>query len=384
MKFIIFIFFALFCSTFAQSKDEIISDFLKALKKNDVVQYKNNFSFNDESKGKHEISADCSEMIVLSDTAIGAYYHFSSDSGNSVQVYSGNEYYSYYPQYYGYGNVGLMTRKKNPERFQDCPIEFDGMKGYAPSIVTASSFYGTSIAYLRKYLTDKENLVACKQLPDTIINNINCSRILTSNFELAFDKKNKMPVHFFMNVGVQQTEVYYSDFKFNNPKSKVLFSRKAFPKNFKFASNLKSIDNCLKAGKEAPDFEVTSITGKSVKLSSLKGKPVFLYVTEIGCPPCMQALPVINKFHKDYKDLVVLGIYPLDSKDALKKLAKEKDLIFDIYHKAADVRDKYGVRGYPTFFIIDKNGVIKYSNAGYGNKTEEVLRKEIDKVLTNN
>jgi thiol-disulfide isomerase/thioredoxin len=381
MKSIVIILLLISFPLIARTKDEIIQKFLGALKANDIIQYTLDYSFNDASKGTNSYHVKCAEMIIPSDTANGGYYNFKIDSNEQITIYSGKEHFSYFPGYYGYGNVELLTKKKNPERFSDRPIEFDGHKGYIPSVVKASSFNSTSIAFLRRFVTDKENWSDFSIMSDTNINGHDCYRLNFLYHLLAIDKKNYMPVYFSRQSTEQQTEAYYSDYKFNAPNSKNLFSKKAFPKNFKFSSELKSIDLTLKAGTEAPDFEITSINDKKIKLSELKGKMVFMYVTEIGCPPCMIALPDINEFAKDYKEIIFLGIYPLDSKKALLKLSQERDLIFDIFHKAKEIGKSYGIQGYPTFFIIDKSGTICYSTVGYSKQFKETLKKELEKAF---
>jgi thioredoxin-related protein len=95
----------------------------------------------------------------------------------------------------------------------------------------------------------------------------------------------------------------------------------------------------------------------------------------------MIALPDINEFTKNYKDIVFLGIYPLDSKKALLNLSKDRDLVFDIFYKAKEIGKLYGVQGYPTFFIIDKSGTICYSTVGYSKQFKETLKKEIEKAI---
>jgi len=366
---------------FAQSKEEIISNFVNSIKKNDIVQYSLQYSFNDESKGKNSFSVKCVEMLVPEDTIIGAYYNFLNETTESHSIYAGNDYYYYCPIVYGYGVVRQITKKKNPAEFSDRKIKFDGMEGYIPNVVTASSFYSTSIAFIWKILSENGILSRVSLLSDTIINKNECNRLKFESKLIAFDKKSKMPVYYLYDIGVQQTEAFYSDYKFNAEKKKKLFSKAAFPKKFKFSSNPKGIETYLKAGKKAPDFEVNSLNNKKTKLSDLKGNIIFLYVSEIGCPPCMQALPFINQIAEDFKDLVILGIYPLDSKDALMKLTKDKKLIFDIYPKSKDLKIKYGVNGYPTFFIIDAEGIIRYSSMGYYKEKNDILVNEIKKAI---
>ena len=55
---------------------------------------------------------------------------------------------------------------------------------------------------------------------------------------------------------------------------------------------------------EAPDITVTAMDGTEVKLSSLRGKTVFVNFWATWCGPCMQEMPEMNKIYPDYKDKI--------------------------------------------------------------------------------
>ncbi len=63
-------------------------------------------------------------------------------------------------------------------------------------------------------------------------------------------------------------------------------------------------------GKAAPDFTLKDLTGKTVKLSSLRGKVVLLNFWATWCGPCVAEMPHLEKLHREYKDrdVVILGI----------------------------------------------------------------------------
>jgi thiol-disulfide isomerase/thioredoxin len=59
-------------------------------------------------------------------------------------------------------------------------------------------------------------------------------------------------------------------------------------------------------GYRAPDFTLPDLSGQSVSLSSLRGKPVLLNFWASWCPPCRQEIPELQEFHQIYSDQIVL------------------------------------------------------------------------------
>lgn len=52
---------------------------------------------------------------------------------------------------------------------------------------------------------------------------------------------------------------------------------------------------------QAPEFTLSTLTGESVKLSSLRGKTVILNFWTTWCPPCKSEMPDMQQFYSDYK-----------------------------------------------------------------------------------
>jgi cytochrome c biogenesis protein CcmG/thiol:disulfide interchange protein DsbE len=78
--------------------------------------------------------------------------------------------------------------------------------------------------------------------------------------------------------------------------------------------------------KLAPDFALSDATGKSVRLSDLRGKVVLLNFWTTECPACQVEIPWFVEFQRTYRDrdLVVLGI-SLDG-DKVVTPPAEKDI----------------------------------------------------------
>src|SRR4030095_6412422 len=63
-------------------------------------------------------------------------------------------------------------------------------------------------------------------------------------------------------------------------------------------------------GKPAPDFTLTSLDGKTVKLSDLKGKAVVLNFWATWCAPCKIEVPWLVDLQKQYgpQGLEIIGV----------------------------------------------------------------------------
>jgi thiol-disulfide isomerase/thioredoxin len=63
-------------------------------------------------------------------------------------------------------------------------------------------------------------------------------------------------------------------------------------------------------GTEAPNVTLTAADGSSIKLNSLRGKPVLIDYWATWCGPCLQEMPAIDRIYRYTKSagLVVLGV----------------------------------------------------------------------------
>jgi peroxiredoxin len=134
----------------------------------------------------------------------------------------------------------------------------------------------------------------------------------------------------------------------------------------------------------APGWSFPSLTDEEVSLESLKGKLVLVDFFYKSCFPCMQALPALQSLHEKYKDkgLAVVGLDPYDGKeDNLADFLAKRDVSYTILYASKEIAKAYRVSGYPTMFLISKDGMILYVQVGYGEGTEAKLEEIIGKNL---
>jgi peroxiredoxin len=122
----------------------------------------------------------------------------------------------------------------------------------------------------------------------------------------------------------------------------------------------------LAIGEKAPDFELKTLTGETLKLSSLKGKKVMLNFWATWCPPCKAEMPEMEQFSKEAnEDIVVLAVN-IDPQLDVQGFVDENKITFPILLDAEDiVNETYQVLSIPTTYFIDSQGIIqnKYTGA---------------------
>ncbi|MCM3177168.1 peroxiredoxin family protein [Cytobacillus horneckiae] len=141
----------------------------------------------------------------------------------------------------------------------------------------------------------------------------------------------------------------------------------------------------VQEGSPAPDFELTTLDGDTVKLFDYKGKKVILNFWASWCPPCVAEMPHMQQFYEDNKEndieIVAVNLTSLDKgMSEIKKFVDENNLSFTIpLDKDGTIGIQYETFSIPTSYIIDSNGIIIKKIVGPMNEAMmEDLTKNID------
>ena len=123
-------------------------------------------------------------------------------------------------------------------------------------------------------------------------------------------------------------------------------------------------ENRLKIGVQSPDFNLETPEGKSVSLSSLKGKVVLIDFWASWCPTCRVANVKMVKLYKQFKekDFTILGVSIDKDKDAWMKAIRMDKLnwiqLSDLKFWTSPVVKLYSIDSIPYTVLIDKEGKI--------------------------
>lgn len=133
----------------------------------------------------------------------------------------------------------------------------------------------------------------------------------------------------------------------------------------------------------APDFSLKDMNGKSVTLSSFKGRIVLLNFWATWCPPCKSEMPSFNKLYKQMKarGLEVITVSSDNSINPVREyLLKNKFDFQMLWDEKRTVVKQYRVFSMPTTFLIDRNGIIVEKFMGEYEWTDQEIKKKIEKL----
>ncbi len=151
---------------------------------------------------------------------------------------------------------------------------------------------------------------------------------------------------------------------------------------------LNSVPGVTRAAKPAPpatgktiqDFALHDINGKSLQLSSLRGKPVVINFWATWCVPCRDEMPLLNDYANQLKNKVILIAVNNDEDSALVRdyvtsLAIQFPVLLD---PGGKINSLFYVQSYPNTFFIDSNGVLRAQHIGQ--MDEALLKRGLEAV----
>jgi len=140
-----------------------------------------------------------------------------------------------------------------------------------------------------------------------------------------------------------------------------------------------TIDGVATVGELAPDFELKTLDGKTVRLRDYAGKPVVVNFWASWCHPCREEFPVFRDALERHDDFVMLGVDFRDIASDARKFAKQQGATWPILQDPdGALALAYGVRAVPQTFFIDRDG--KISQRYYAQISQDLFEQELAKI----
>ena len=114
-------------------------------------------------------------------------------------------------------------------------------------------------------------------------------------------------------------------------------------------------------GEVAPEFVLTDINGKALRLADFRGKLVLLNFWASWCAPCLEEMPRLSAWQQRYGSagLQVIGISMDDEAVPVKALLAKHPVDYPIALGDEKLAERYGrILGLPQSFLIDRRGLV--------------------------
>jgi peroxiredoxin len=165
-------------------------------------------------------------------------------------------------------------------------------------------------------------------------------------------ESNKIPLfyskNYFLNESKKQFYIVYKTI------SEIERKQKVAEQKVEITNNRKKYK--LQEGAVLKELNFKDSNGNNFTLDSLKGKVIVLNFWFIGCKPCVEEIPDLNRIQEKFKDKdVVFLAVTFDSKKKLDDFAKKKSFNFTIVPNSMNIIRQFYVNSYPTTIIIDKD-----------------------------
>jgi peroxiredoxin len=126
------------------------------------------------------------------------------------------------------------------------------------------------------------------------------------------------------------------------------------------------VGGTARIGQAAPDWKDPLVTGGSLSMAQLRGKPVFMDFFATWCPPCNDEAPEVNAAYQQYKPqgLQVIGVDVQENAQKAKQFVDQHQLTYPAVVDSGTLSDLYSINGMPVGVFIDRNGVIRRIEVG--------------------
>lgn len=129
-------------------------------------------------------------------------------------------------------------------------------------------------------------------------------------------------------------------------------------------------------GARGPEFTLEQLGGNAISLSALQGQVVLINYWATWCGPCRLEMPIIQARYND-GGFAVLAVNFDESAERVQRFVDELGLDFPVLlDPGGRVQELYRVRGYPTSYFLDSEGIIRFIHIG------EMSATDLDRYLT--
>lgn len=140
----------------------------------------------------------------------------------------------------------------------------------------------------------------------------------------------------------------------------------------------------LAVGDSAPALSAPQQDGATFALESLRGRVVYVDFFASWCAPCAEALPALEALYRKHGDngLTVVAVNVDTERAAALKMLRRIPVSYPVVFDPAGVwPETFGLRGMPSGYLLDRDGVVRFIKTGYQAKDLPKLVAAIEAEL---
>ncbi|OQX86622.1 hypothetical protein B6D60_05865 [candidate division KSB1 bacterium 4484_87] len=155
-------------------------------------------------------------------------------------------------------------------------------------------------------------------------------------------------------------------------------------KNFKNFLAQKVQEQLKLMSRQAPDCQLTELGGSKLKIADLRGKVVLVSFWDVWSDASRQEIFQLNHLKSDFAknpEVEFLAV-SVETPVSVRRYVRENPFHFRLFHSGYDAKEQFGVIGFPSHFLIDPEGKIRFQHIGFTQNLRNVLQHEINMLLS--
>jgi peroxiredoxin len=309
-------------------------------------------------------------------------------TGDEFVMYSGSN--GHIMQRKENGNNVWLLYNKNTAFNSYLPITYKDSKPIPSPPMLASGKFTAS--YVKQ---EKINGIQCYQIKAVVPKEFDISTlrnqgfIIRTEFNYWISKQDSIPIQITVSrdlkIGndtlVEFQKLVLTKYELNKLPDEALFTLQSIPHHVNLqAANNAARKQPLTTGDIAPNWRLPTTKGDTLSLTGFRGNLVLLDFFVVSCPPCVGIVPALTSLHKKYKEqgLRVIGQDVLDSQKTLHDFIVRHNIEYPLLLSNKNITHAYNISGYPTTYLIGKDGKILFSHVGGYDQT---TLKKLDNLI---
>jgi thiol-disulfide isomerase/thioredoxin len=141
-------------------------------------------------------------------------------------------------------------------------------------------------------------------------------------------------------------------------------------------------------GSPAPEIDLPVVHGAEPErpralVSHYAGRVLLLDFWATWCEPCKRSFPHYQQLAARYPDrIAVLGVSEDDENVGIAEFAAETGAAFPlVWDQGKSVAPRYRLKGMPTLFIVDQQGIVRFVKEGYLAGDEHDIERAVESLL---